>query len=178
LDTSKTNYDANQEEIFETESQLTKIFDFEMRAEVEKFKHLELLNSEKITPEFVKLAKSLNTDYSLDNICDDDGTPFSSNAARKAHITKFFAKIYKNPNCEANRPHGSIEKFLGPEIIANPLVKNCKLSEAEKLALEAPLLISELDRAVTEANKKSAPGLDGLPMSFIAKFWHQLRLPL
>jgi exonuclease III len=178
LDSLKTNYDANQEEIFATESQLTKIFDFEMRAEVEKFKHYELLNSEKITPEFVKLAKSLNTDYSLEDICDDDGTPFYSNAARKDHITKFFAKIYKKPKCESNRPNGSIEKFLGPEIIESSLVKNSKLSEAEKNALEAPLLISELDKAVTEANKKSAPGLDGLPMSFIAKFWHRLRLPL
>jgi hypothetical protein len=95
LETLKTNYVANQAEIFETECQLTKISDFEMRAEVEKFKHFELINSEKITPEFVKLAKSLNTDYSLDNICDDDGIPFSNNAARKEHITNFFDKIYK-----------------------------------------------------------------------------------
>jgi hypothetical protein len=52
------------------------------------------------------------------------------------------------------------------------------LTEDDKKSLDLPLTIAELDKALTEANKKSAPGIDGLSMQFIEKFWYLLRVPL
>ena len=73
---------------------------------------------------------------------------------------------------------GCIEQFLGLDILANPILKNSKLSPAESAKLELPLSLSELDAAVKQANTRSAPGLDGLNTAFITKFWGILRIPL
>jgi hypothetical protein len=178
LDTLKNNFALNASEISETELLLVKISDYEMKQEIEKFRHYELIHSEKITPDFVRLARSLTTDYSLGDICDDSGNPFATDAARKSYIIETFSNIYKTPKCDIKRQPQLIERFLGPDLTSHPIIQNSKLSEREKLKLDEPLLISELDNALTEANKNSAPGLDGLSMHFIVKFWHRLRVPL
>ena len=94
----KLNFTENSAAIFSTERQLFDILDKESKNEVAKFQHFELVNSEKITPEFVKLAISINTGYSLSDICNDDGSPFRTESERKKFIKEFFADIYKkNP---------------------------------------------------------------------------------
>jgi hypothetical protein len=52
------------------------------------------------------------------------------------------------------------------------------LSHGERLDLDAPLTIEELDKSVDKCNLKSAPGADGLSNTFIKKYWHLLRVPL
>jgi hypothetical protein len=69
------------------------------------------------------------------------------------------------------------EDFLGPDIINHPIVSDSKLSKHEKLELDRPLSIAELDTALQQANIRSAPGLDGLNMNFIVKFWQIFRDP-
>jgi hypothetical protein len=124
---------------------------------VTKFRHFELINSEKITPEFVKLAKSINTDYSLADICNDDGSPFQTESDRKKFSKEFFADIYKKPPCDVNREPNLIEKFFGEDVLSHPLISKSKLTEDDKKLLDLPLTIAEIDKALNEANKKSAP---------------------
>jgi hypothetical protein len=73
---------------------------------------------------------------------------------------------------------GSIEDFLGEDICAHPLVQGSKLSEDEKMRLEADLTLEELTKALGESNMRSAPGIDGFSNKFIHKFWYLLKHPL
>jgi hypothetical protein len=73
LEQLKLNYENNKERIAQVENQLCRISDLAMKKSVAKSRHFEIINSEKITPLFLKLAKGANTDYSLSDICDDTG---------------------------------------------------------------------------------------------------------
>jgi hypothetical protein len=178
LSVLKSDYEKNSILIKDLEAELNSFQDEEMKAELEKFRHFDVVNSEKITPEFLKLARSVNTDFSLRDVRGDNGVPFESEKARNSYILKYFADIYKKPKCDYNRGNDSIEQFLGPEITSSKLVTDSKLSDTERNSLETPISLIELDTALKEANAKSAPGLDGLSVKFIAKFWKFLRYPL
>jgi exonuclease III len=178
LERLKLNYPGNLDNISMIENRLNSILDSEIKAEVAKFRHYEIIHNEKITPTFLKLAKSLNKDYSLNDICDDGGNTFLTDTARHKYITDYFANIYVKPKCDFNRGKNLIEKFLGPDVLNNPVCLASKLSEVESRDLDQPLSIAELDSALRQANSKSAPGLDGLNMGFITKFWDIFRIPL
>ncbi len=53
----KRDFNANLGEILRTERELNKIMDDAMREEILKMRNFEQLNSEKITPYFLSLAK-------------------------------------------------------------------------------------------------------------------------
>ena len=67
---------------------------------------------------------------------------FNNNDARNNYIKTFFGKIYQAQNL----PDGSIEDFLGEEIINNPAVQGKKLSENKKLLLDRPPNLSRTRR--------------------------------
>jgi hypothetical protein len=178
LERLKLDYSSNAEAVVKIEKKLGIFSDFEMKSEVTKFRHYETLSHEKITPAFLKLAKSMNTDYSLSDIRDDDGSVFRSEKLRNNYIADYYANIYLTPKCDYNRGPDLVSEFLGPEIIGHPAVQNSKLTEDERTNLDLPLSLAELDAAVSQANLRSAPGLDGLNMNFIIKFWGIFRVPL
>jgi hypothetical protein len=64
----KKDFDANAGEILRTERELNKIVDDAMREEILKMHNFEQLNSEKITPYFLSLAKKNNNIDSLADI--------------------------------------------------------------------------------------------------------------
>jgi Reverse transcriptase (RNA-dependent DNA polymerase) len=64
------------------------------------------------------------------------------------------------------------------EVKNHPVVLSAKLTEAEKIDLDAELSLNELDKALENCNMTSAPGLDGLSNHFIKEFWPYLRNPL
>ena len=76
---------------------------------------------------------------------------------------------------ERENLEGCIEEFLGPEICNHPLIQNSKLTEAEKITLDLPLTIDELDKSLEKANFKSAAGVDGMSNLFLKKFWQFFR---
>ncbi len=76
-----------------------------------------------------------------------------------------------------NGPDISIEGFLG-ECSNEPDVINSKISDEEKNNLDRPLSIVELDRAIKNAKKNTAPGADGISDRFILKNWNLFRTPL
>ncbi|MFN9908203.1 MAG: hypothetical protein ACK56F_19075, partial [bacterium] len=53
-------------------------------------------DNEKITPHFLRLAKTLNSD-SLEKIRKDNGEKFETNAEREKHIVDFYRKLYSLP---------------------------------------------------------------------------------
>ena len=53
-----------------------------------------------------------------------------------------------------------------------------KLGERDKEDCDSPLMIIELDKSLMNLNNDSAPGLDGIPVSFYKVFWNILKQPL
>ena len=136
------------------------------------------MNSEKVTPYFIKMANCAKSEASLSKIKNCDGNVFSSKAERDEFIVQYYEQLYTKPSTEPDNLSGCIESFLGPEIMAHPLVKDSILTKAEQLKLESPLTLFELDEASRNANKKSAAGIDGLSGKFIFRFCPVLRRPL
>jgi hypothetical protein len=136
------------------------------------------LNSEKPTPIFLSLARSSNSSSKLENILDDSGAPFVSNDARTERIVRYFEDIYKKPDTDITNYENCITDFLGNDIANHPMVSNSKLSDSERISLEFPLMVEELDKSVDKCNVRSAPGIDGFSNMFIKKFWAYFRIPL
>ncbi len=62
------------------------------------FFHLksDILDNEKITPHFLRLAKTINSD-SFEKIRNIDGTVFKTKMDREAYIVDFYRKLYSLP---------------------------------------------------------------------------------
>jgi len=178
LATLKNDYLVNAARIKILEQRLNSYSDTLMKNEIIKFKIFENLNNEKITPFFIKLAKCSDKSQTLKDLKDMDGNHFVDSVERGAFISDFYAKLYKKPSSDPANYSGCIEEFLGPEIVNSAIVRDSKLNETEKRLLESEISLEELDAALKEANKKSAPGLDGLSLRFIEKFWNIFRVPL
>jgi len=170
-------YVANFQEIQEIESKLNAIEERTNADKVVNYLKTDILDNEKITPHFLRIAKTVSND-SLEKIRKDDGTVFPSKNEQEAHIVKFYKDLYSLPEDMPDDFSNCVEDFLGPEICQHPVVTNSKLNEEEKNNLESPLNISELDESVTKLNLRSAPGIDGVSNRFIAKYWQFFREPL
>jgi hypothetical protein len=92
-------------------------------------------------------------------------------------ITGFYRKLYRKPNDQRNCTENSINEFLGP-VANDESVTDAKLNIREKNLLDSPLSIQELDTAINQSDKKSAPGTDGISNKFIMKYWNLFRVPL
>jgi len=144
---------------------------------VKLHKRYEIIHSERITPIFMQLVNCTKNDESLNIITTDNGEEFANPTDRENFIRNSYREIFEIPeDIRANETDISV--FLGPNILNNPTVVNSKLSEEEKLGLEGPLTIGELDKSVRKSKPKSAPGADGISNSFIKKFWDFFRVPL
>jgi hypothetical protein len=137
-------------------------------------KVFEYLNAEKVTPLLLDLAKRGTGDDRLDSIKQDNGLDFETDKERGNYIREYFTKLY----CRDAWVGGTIEDFLGPDIATHPTVLGSKLTQTEQERLDTPLAIEELDKALKEANQKSAPGIDGFSYKFITEHWQVYRIPL
>ena len=176
LNVLKEDYLANGNEISALESELTSLLDFNMRSELAESRKFEQLNSEKITPYFISLARCTKTEATLEQITREDGTDFENPTERDDYIVKSFEDLYKKPNNDVLPPL-CISNFLG-EVNNNIIVEEAKLNLTERNELERDLTIDEFDQSINHAKMKSAPGADGLSNKFIKKFWSIFRVPL
>ena len=128
-----------------------------IRNEVLENKKFEMLNNEKMTPYFLSLVKGSKKEESLDQVVNDDGTPFNSNEDWNNFIKNTFANLYKIPDDEFELNVDSILNFLGP-VAEHPTITEAKLTDNEKNSLETALTIQELDNSIENAKLKSAPG--------------------
>jgi exonuclease III len=178
LERLKKNFFANRDQIFETERRLDSLIENDLKEELNKFEKFKLLNDEKITPYFMNLAKSDSlSKKNLNDICNDDGTDFGSDTERNNFIGNFYKELYSNPDPDAHLPDDCIQQFLG-EVAEHPAVTESKLSDQERDRLDRDLKIEELDIAVSQIKKNTAPGIDGISNKFIKKFWKLFRRPL
>jgi hypothetical protein len=174
----QVNYVQNFDEISRLELKLRDIQDLRNNAVIESSPNFAMLNGERITPFFLKMARGSQSCSSMLEICDYDGNNFANLKEQKTFIHEHFANSYKKPVNEPEDMADCIAKFLGQDILAHPLVQNLKLSEAEKESIEGGLTLDELDNALDGANMNSASGIDGYSTRFIKKYWHFFRKPL
>lgn len=170
-------YSEHHVRILEIEQELNLMEERHNSDKVTNYLKSDVLDNEKITPRFLRIAKSVNND-SLDKIRNNDGTVFESKKKQNDYIVEFYRNLYKVPDTMPANFEGCIDSFLGPEICANPLVQLSKLSIEERDRNEVPISIAELDESVKKLNLKSAPGIDGASNKFITKFWAFFREPL
>jgi exonuclease III len=174
----KTNVIANFNEISQLELDLRNINESEINAELEKNPNFETLNTERITPFFLKMVKGSTQEKSQTEIRDQNGRAFTNIEEQKRYIYEHFANSFKRNPMEPENLHHCIENFLGPAILNHPLVNSLKLTPVERDSLEGDLSLEELDFAIEGANKKSAAGLDGLNTRFNHRYWRFFRSPL
>ena len=172
----KMDPQTNQNLIFQKERSLTIHLENKRRNELIDNKKFEIVNSEKMTPYFMGLVKRTKTEADLSEVTSDQGLPFGSENERTGYIVDSFADLYKRTPGE-NINENSLNNFLG-ETSQNNIIRNSKLTNEERDSLETPLLITELDQSINNANLKSAPGADGFSNRFIKQFWHIYRMPL
>ena len=173
----KQDFNTNRVEILALERRLSAVIESELRYELSKIKNFERLNNEKITPYFLKIAKSSKPDDSLEGLKNNQSQEFLNDADRSEHITEYYEEIYKKPPNDPIILPGNINNFL-EETGNHPTVTNAKLTEAEKLILEAPLTALEFEKSMSESNLSSAPGTDGISNKFIRHFWSYFKNPL
>jgi hypothetical protein len=171
----KQDYLTNKDLIFDYESRLTTIIDLELKEELSSIKNFERLNDEKITPYFLKLAKTPESSVSLTSIKDDNNRPYLTEKEREESIYKFYSDLYKKPDVQDNNM--TIEEFLGDVAFEEDVI-NSKLTDAEKNSLDRPLTIEELDNSMRKSKLNSAPGIDGISNRFIRDCWDFFRVPL
>jgi len=107
--------EGNFNEVFRVEKSLTDIVDKKAKIEFEKLKNFEVLHMEKITPYFLKLAKSSKPEGQLWDIRDLTKTPFASKSDQENFIVNYYADVFKIPENRVKVRSGDIEKFLGDD---------------------------------------------------------------
>jgi hypothetical protein len=135
----KNTATINHTLLSEYELKLREMNELKINAVLESNPNFCQLNSERITPFFLKMAKGSQLGGSMWDIRDPDGEPFGSILTQKTFIRDHFANSYKKPLHELENLIGCIENFLGPEIVNHPLTRNLKLSEAERNRLDLEL---------------------------------------
>jgi hypothetical protein len=136
----------------------------------------DILNNEKMTPHFLKLASVSKNVGTLAEIKNEEGENFSTDSARQKHILDEYKKIYGKEGAPCTVEN--IREFLGLDICQNVTVLNKKLPEDLKLEMEQDLSLLELDSAMASAKLTSAGGMDGINNRALKKFWAYLRMPL
>jgi exonuclease III len=164
--------------IFDIEKKLQVISEREIESALEFHPTFEHLNGEKMSPNFLRLAKTVTDPADISLIKDDFNHDFISDRSREDYIVNYYSNIYSLPENAPVNFDGLIENFLGNEICNNPIVLGSKLSHDESAALDAELTVAELDKAASECKTRSAPGIDGFSNGFIKKYWQFFRFPL
>ncbi len=88
----KGNAERNYDRITDLESKLNDASERVIKNKIGNFIKKDVLNSEKKTPLFLRLAQEKSC-ASLEEIKDDAGLPFSDNGARDRYITEFYSKL-------------------------------------------------------------------------------------
>ncbi len=116
----REDYEGNIDRIIHLEGKLNDASERYITDRLSNYVKHDLLNSEKMTPHFLRIAeKRMETD--LSNIRQDDGTVFGSEEERNEYITRFYETLYKNPPGIPNNFENCVENFLG-DLINHPAI--------------------------------------------------------
>jgi hypothetical protein len=156
LNDLKSDFAANSEEIFSIERKLDAIQDWKLRSKLEQTRNFELINNEKMTPNFLNLSKGPKSEACLTDLRDDLGRDFNSDEEMK----NYYSNLYKSPDADIKFNDNCIEDFLGEDICNSRLVQDSKVPPDLRQELESNLSLHELDVSANQGNK-SACGMDG-----------------
>jgi exonuclease III len=179
LNRLKLGYLDNFQEIFDVEKDLNAISEKRLKEKIQQIKMYECLHDEKPSPLFLTLAKKRNGEK-LRQIKDDFGNELPDDTSRLEYICEYYEKLFKKDteNEDTINFDNCIRDFLGPDVIASPLVQNSILTNEESASLDIPVTLEDLDNSLKKANMRSAPGFDGFSNQLIEKCWKFLRRPL
>jgi hypothetical protein len=164
------------ERIEMTEMKLEQINEQIIRDKLDNSNLFDILNNEKMTPFFLKLAKIKKKTGTLNDICNDDGIPFISSEERENFIYNHFCDIYGGTHVPVSLE--DINTFFGPEVALHPLIASKKLPDNLKIRFESPLSQLELENALKSAKSNSAGGSDGINNRVLKKYWSLFKAPL
>jgi exonuclease III len=167
---------TDPEKADQLEFKLTQLNEIKIRDKLLHSNIYDVINNEKMTPQFLKLAKIGTNAGSLSELKDDTGTAFNSEAEARSYVITEYEKIYGAAGPEISVE--DIHNFLGPQIANHEIIRNSKLPEHIKNELESDLSLDELDSAMATAKQTSAGGMDGLNNRALRRFWKVLRVPL
>ena len=150
----------------DTEARLLEIEHRENLRLLENTNFFNLLNHEKSTRSFSELLKNKNSHETLSSIKDNFGNTFQSDHERQNFILNHFKQLFST----SVEPEISLEEFF--ELNENdPTLNPFKLTQEDRLNLESPIQMSELETVLKNANANASVGLDGIPMAAIKHFW-------
>jgi hypothetical protein len=109
------------------------LLDIDMRSELERYRHFDILNVEKMSPRFLSIVKQSKKFDSLDCIQRPDGTAFASAGDRETYIREYFQDIYRDKSGDQTLPVNCIEEFLGQDICNHNVVVESKLTKADRI---------------------------------------------
>ena len=129
--------------------------------------------NEKSTKYFLGLERYGQSQKTIKEIFDDNDNLVQSPEKIIKVISSFYDKLMNTNHLNADNENidnltDNLDDFL--KDIEHPL-----LDEQEKLKLEAPITIIELEKSLLLLNKDSSPGSDGLTAIFYLTFWEQLK---
>jgi hypothetical protein len=128
----RSDFLLNADLIHEKEKTLSELIELETIAKVRQMKLFDCLNSEKPTPMFLSLARVSNKDKKLASICKPDGNNFENDVTRNDYIVNYFKNVYERDRNEPDDFSGCIERFLGANILALPIVRNSNSQKWKK----------------------------------------------
>jgi len=166
-------YEANLNAISSIEKRITAIDDNKYRLKIQDQKAFEILQYEKANPNFLNILNAKKCEPTLNCIKNNSGD-FASEEERSEYIVNFYYSLYRHDPAV----QGEIEDFLGPDIVRHPIVRNSILNVNEQAFMDSDLTAAELEKALSESNVGSAPGIDGYSYRFIRAYWHFFKYPL
>jgi hypothetical protein len=135
--------------IFDLEKKLQAISERDIESALEFHPTFEHLNGEKMSPNFLRLARTSSDPTDISVIKDDNNLDFNSGRSREEYIVNYYSNIYTLPDDALVNYDGLIENFLGNEICNHPFVLDSKLRVEESATLNAELTIAGLTALVT-----------------------------
>ena len=134
------------------------------------------LKNEQITSEFIRrMQDGAKKEAKLANIID----PSTNETLGKNHgdkISEMFNEKFKKRLDEPTEHKYDLRNFISAETLN--ILNSRKLTGEEKNALDGPIKLDELDKAIKIIKCSSSPGPDGLPAIFIRNLWKIIRSPL
>ena len=125
---------------------------------------------EKNSKFFLSLEKSRGDNNTITTVHDPEQNKTIHNQFETLkYIKDYYEKIAKKDHSVKNT-YTDINNYL--QGIDHP-----KLSENDKANLDEQITLNELGSALYKLNNDSAPGIDGLPVSFFKVFWAKLKQP-
>ena len=129
---------------------------------------------EKNSPLFLGLERSKQTQQTIKEINNKEGVTVSTPGKILKELSSFYEDLM-NDNFNLNLQDSDQDDFLNTFLEGTQFPT---LQDDEKLLLDSPLSIDEVNIALKRLNFDSSPGSDGLSPIFYITFWKELKKPL